>query len=56
MSLIGLGTTLGRMGDTAAAGEHLKRAVAILERAIGPDHPDTRAARQRLAELSRPGA
>jgi hypothetical protein len=39
-------------GDPAAARPLFERALAICERALGPDHPDTVAARRALAELA----
>jgi hypothetical protein len=38
-------------GDLAAARPLLKRALAINEKALGPDHPDTLMVRRNLAAL-----
>ena len=41
--------------DPAAARPLLERALAIRERVLGPDHPDTVATRSALAELAAEG-
>jgi hypothetical protein len=42
-------------GDLAAARPLFERALAIFEKALGPDHPDTAIARRSLAALSERG-
>ena len=38
-------------GDLAGARDHLERALAIKEKALGPEHPSTRLTRNNLANL-----
>jgi hypothetical protein len=54
-SLHDLAYLLRDQGDPAAAGPLFERALAIRERVLGPDHPDTIATRRALAELDAPG-
>ncbi len=39
------------MGDLAAARPYLERALAIYEKALGPDHPDTATSLNNLGGL-----
>src|SRR5207253_731311 len=41
-----------RLGDPTAARPLFERALAIRERVLGPDHPDTAATRRALEELA----
>jgi hypothetical protein len=41
------------MGDLAGARPYYERALAIREKALGPDHPDTAQSLNNLAVLSR---
>ena len=47
-----LGTLLQAMGDPAGARPYYERALAILERVFGPNHPDTRTVRRNLQFLT----
>jgi hypothetical protein len=49
--LSNLGAVLGDQGDLAGAEEHHERALAIVARALGPEHPSTRIVRDRMAAL-----
>ena len=46
-----LAAALRDQGDPTAAGLLFERALAIRDRVLGPDHPDTVATRRALAEL-----
>lgn len=46
-----LAALLSDLGDAAGAARHLRRAAALYERALGPGHELTRAARERLEEI-----
>ena len=48
-----LGTLLQAMGDPAGARPYLERALAIWERVLGPDHPDTASSLNNLGSLLR---
>ncbi|MCI0645537.1 MAG: tetratricopeptide repeat protein, partial [Chloroflexi bacterium] len=48
-----LGGLLHGQGDLAGARPYYERALAINEKALGPDHPDTQLVRRNLAALSR---
>ena len=54
-SLNNLAYLLRDQGVPAAARPLLERALAIRERVLGPDHPDTVATRRALAELAGEG-
>jgi hypothetical protein len=51
VSLHNLAVLVVAQGDPAAARSLFERALAIRERVLGPDHPDTVATRRALAEL-----
>ncbi len=46
-----LGGVLREQGDLAGARAHFERALAILERSLGPDHPKTQLVRENLDGL-----
>ncbi|MBO9313908.1 MAG: tetratricopeptide repeat protein, partial [Chloroflexus sp.] len=50
-SLNNLALLLSEQGEYAAARPLYERALAICERTLGPDHPQTRQARDRLRKL-----
>jgi hypothetical protein len=54
-SLHNLATLHRHQGDPAAARPLFERALAIRERVLGPDHPDTVATRRALEELAAEG-
>jgi hypothetical protein len=43
-----MGLVLRDLGDLAGAKAAYERALAILERTLGPDHPNTRTVRRNL--------
>src|SRR5262245_37747339 len=47
--LLKLGATLGRLGRVAEMEAHERRALAIREAVLGPDHPETAKALEALA-------
>jgi hypothetical protein len=54
-SLDSLARLLQAQGDPAAARPLFERALAIRERVLGPDHPDTVATRRAVEELAAEG-
>jgi hypothetical protein len=53
MSLNNLARLLQEQGELGAARPLYERSLAIRERALAPDHPDTTTVRNNLASLSR---
>jgi hypothetical protein len=54
ITLIFMGVACRDFGDLAGGRKHLERAHSILQSTLGPAHPRTRRAGQRLAELAEP--